>query len=67
MNACNNSFLKEDWNAVVINTVHSGISASDALTIFFKGVRHTGERHRMLFSCLIHWNCMILRIKTGIY
>ena len=45
MNACNDSFLKEDWNAAVINAIHAGISASDALTIFFKGVRHAGERH----------------------
>ena len=52
MNACNNSFLKEDWNAVVINTVHSGISASDALTIFFKGVRHTGVRHEDVIQLL---------------
>jgi len=52
INACNDSFLKEDWDAVVINAVHSGISASDALTIFFKGVRHAGERHEDVIQLL---------------
>ena len=52
INACNDYFLKEDWDAVVINAVHSGISASDALTIFFKGVRHAGERHEDVIQLL---------------
>ena len=52
MNACNDSFLKEEWDASVINAIHSGISASDALTIFFKGVRHAGERHEDVIQLL---------------
>ena len=52
MNSCNDSFLKEEWDAAVINAVHSGISASDALTIFFKGVRHAGERHEDVVQLL---------------
>jgi len=38
------------WNAAVINAVHSGISACDALTVFILGVRHAGERHEDAIS-----------------
>jgi len=38
------------WNAGVINAVHSGISACDALTVFMLGVRHAGERHEDAIS-----------------
>jgi len=40
------------WNAVVINAVHCGISACDALTVFMLGVRHAGERHEDAISLL---------------
>lgn len=52
MNACNDSFAKEEWDAAVINAVHSGISAGDALTIFFKGLRHAGENHEDVIQLL---------------
>jgi len=38
------------WNAAVINAVHGGISACDALTVFMLGVRHAGERHEDAIS-----------------
>jgi len=38
------------WNAAVINAVHCGISACDALTVFVLGVRHAGERHEDAIS-----------------
>jgi HEPN domain-containing protein len=40
------------WNATVINAVHCGISACDALTVFMLGVRHAGERHEDAISLL---------------
>jgi len=40
------------WNAAVINAVHCGISACDALTVFMRGVRHAGERHEDAISLL---------------
>jgi HEPN domain-containing protein len=40
------------WNAAVINAVHCGISACDALTVFMLGVRHAGERHEDAISLL---------------
>ena len=52
LNVCDNSFLKEEWNAAVVNAIHAGISASDALTVFFKGVRHAGERHEDVIRLL---------------
>ena len=33
------------WNSAVINAVHCGINACDALTVFMIGLRHAGERH----------------------
>jgi len=46
------------WNTAVINAVHCGISACDALTVFMLGVRHAGERHedaRSLFQTVSRW------------
>jgi HEPN domain-containing protein len=40
------------WNAAVINAVHCGISACDALTVFMLGVRHAGERHEDAISLI---------------
>lgn len=40
------------WNAAVINAIHCGISACDALTVFMLGVRHAGERHEDAISLL---------------
>jgi HEPN domain-containing protein len=46
-----NQCLKEvRWNAAVINAVHCGISACDAITVFMLGVRHAGERHEDAIS-----------------
>ena len=38
------------WNAAVINAVHCGISACDALTVFMLGARHAGDRHQDAIS-----------------
>lgn len=39
-------------NAATINAVHSGKSATDALTVFIIGVRHVGQRHEDALSLL---------------
>lgn len=39
------TFENDMYNATVVNAIHSAISAVDALTVFYKGVRHAGERH----------------------
>ena len=39
------SFARGDWNAAAICSVHSSISACDALCVHALGVRHAGERH----------------------
>ncbi len=39
------AFEDRMYNAAVVNAIHSAISAIDALSIFYKGVRHAGERH----------------------
>lgn len=36
---------KGRWNASAINSVHTVISSCDALTVFYLGLRSSGERH----------------------
>ena len=45
LNEAQEAFQKGRWNAAVMNSVHSGISAADALTTLMKGLRHAGEKH----------------------
>lgn len=45
LNSAQDSFEKSHWNSAVISAVHSGICAADAITVFFKGERCSGERH----------------------
>ena len=40
------AFDNEKWNSCVINSIHSGISACDALCVFTKGLRYAGDDHR---------------------
>src|SRR3989344_2347657 len=41
----NERYLKGKYISAVINAIHCCISAADALTIFFKEERHSGENH----------------------
>lgn len=43
---------KGRWNSAVVNAVHCGISACDALTVFKMGARHAGERHEDAIALL---------------
>ena len=52
------------WNATVVNAVHCGISACDALTVFMLGVRHAGERHEDAISLLQTVNLPREIVKT---
>ena len=45
METAKDAYMKERWNATVINCIHSAISASDALLVFFKEIRSAGESH----------------------
>ena len=40
-----NNLILENWNALVIDAVHAVISANDALTVAFAGVRCTSSNH----------------------
>jgi len=51
-NAMNESYSKAEWNMAVIAAVHCGISSADALTVKFKGVRHSGMRHEGVVKLL---------------
>ena len=48
------SFAKKKFNATVLNAIHCAMSSADALTVFYKGVRHAGERHEDVVSLLTH-------------
>lgn len=52
LEAAKESLQAGRWNAATINAVHSGISATDALTVFMIGVRHAGQRHEDALSLL---------------
>ena len=50
--AANDSLLRQNNNATVINAIHCAISASDALLVFFKGIRSAGQSHEDVISLL---------------
>jgi len=50
--AMKDAYDKGNWNAAVVNAIHSIISSADALTVFFKGVRHAGEKHEDVITLL---------------
>ena len=41
----NCEFEQSRYNSCSLGAIHCCISSADALTVFFKGVRHAGERH----------------------
>ncbi len=45
-------FEKRRWNSCVLNAIHCAISAADALTVAFNGIRHAGERHEDVVKLL---------------
>lgn len=46
------------WNAVGLNAIHTGISAADALLVFFHGMRSTSPKHddiiKLIVSLITH-------------
>lgn len=43
------------WTASIINSIHAGIAAVDALCVYYLGKRHAGQRHEdaiKLFSSI---------------
>jgi len=48
----NAAFAIGHWNMAVIAAVHCGISAADAITVKFLGVRNSGSRHETVIKLL---------------
>jgi len=48
----NESLQARRFNATVVAAIHCAISSSDALTVFYKGIRHSGERHEDVINVL---------------
>lgn len=50
--AMNTELEQSQWNAAVLCAIHSAISAADAVTVFYQGVRHAGEKHEDVVQLL---------------
>jgi HEPN domain-containing protein len=50
--AMEHSYQTGDWNACVVNAIHCAISSADALTVFYLGFRHAGEKHHDVFQVI---------------
>jgi len=50
----NESFNKQEYNAVVLNAIHCAISSADALTVFYKGLRRKARRCNFFVKYLRH-------------
>ena len=61
----NESISKRKFNAAVLNAIHCAISSADALTVFYKGVRHAGERHEDVVSLLNTLGLPDMQSKNG--
>ncbi len=44
---------REDWDAAVANSVHSGISMADALAVFYLGKRSAAQEHEESVALLL--------------
>ncbi len=40
------------WTTCVVNAIHCAINSTDALTIFYLGFRHAGDRHHDVLQLL---------------
>ena len=45
-NTMKSEFDNKNYNSCVLCAIHCSISSADALTIFYKGTRHSGEKHQ---------------------
>lgn len=46
------NYERELWNACVVSAVHCAINCADALTSFYLGFRHAGDRHHDVLNLL---------------
>ena len=60
----NSAFANDNWNMAVIAAVHCGISAADALTVKYLGVRNSGSRHEAVIKLLSKLNLMDIGKKN---
>ncbi len=52
LTSAQDAFEKSHWNSSIINAVHCGISAADALTVFHLSQRCMGERHNEVLELI---------------
>lgn len=53
-----------DWNACVVNAIHCAISSADAMTVFYLGFRHAGEKHQDVLQLLEEIDLMEIQSKN---
>jgi HEPN domain-containing protein len=46
------AYHTNDWDACVVNAIHCAISSADAITVFYLGFRHAGEKHQDVLQLL---------------
>ncbi len=50
------SLIKKRWNAAASNAIHSGISSTDSVAVFIKGLRSSSEKHEDIEKILKELN-----------
>jgi len=63
----NERYSKGKYISAVINAIHCCISSADALTIFFKEQRHSGEDHLETINLLKTLNVQDLNNKINLF
>lgn len=53
LEASRDAYLKNNWNAVGLNTIHAAISANDAITIYYNNTRSTSAKHSDAVNLLL--------------
>jgi len=62
--AMKNELDNKNYNACVLCAIHCAISAADALTIFYKGVRHSGDKHQDVIKLINGLDILDIKNKT---
>lgn len=63
-NGMQSELSKGNYNSCALCAIHCCISSADALTVFYKGIRHSGEKHQDVIKLLS--DLEILDIKNKI-
>ena len=63
-NVMNVSYESKLWNACVVNAIHCAINSADALTVFYLGFRHAGDKHQDVLQLIQKLNIELRELNT---